>query len=66
MKLKNIYDRELKLLVCEILLGLNLENSSFSHYINTVVIWGKWYINKNKSLRMAVLINNFLKIINPN
>ena len=66
MKLKNIYDRELKLSVREILLGLNLENSSFSHCINTVVIWGKWYINKNKSLRMTVLINNFLKIINPN
>ena len=27
--------------------------------INTVIIWGKWYINKNKSLCEAVLINDF-------
>ena len=61
MKLKDIYDRELKLSICEILLGLNLENSSLSHCINRVIIWGKWYINKNKSLRKVVLINDFLK-----
>ena len=63
IKLKDIYDREIKLSICEILLGLNLENSSLSHCINTVIIWGKWYINKNKSFCKAVLINDFLKII---
>ena len=63
MKLKDIYDTELKLSICDILLGLNLENSSLSHCINTVIIWGKWYINKNKNLHNSVYINDFLKII---
>ena len=63
MKLKDIYDTELKLAICDILLGLNLENSSLSHCINTVIIWGKWYINKNKNLHNSVHINDFLKIV---
>ena len=63
MKLKDIYDTELKLSICDILLGLNLENSSLSHCINTVIIWGKWYINKNKNLHNSVYIIDFLKII---
>ena len=58
MKLKDIYDRELKLPIYEILLGLNLENSSLSHCIDTVIIWRKWYVNKNKGLRKPVLIND--------
>ena len=61
MKLKDIYDTELKLSICDILLGLNLENSSLSHCINTVIICGNWYINKN--LHNSVYINDFLKII---
>ena len=59
MKLKDIYDRELKLSICEILLGLYLENSSLSYCINTVIILGKWYINKNKSLQKTVYIKDF-------
>ena len=54
MKLKNIHDREIKLSICEILLGLNSENFSLSHCINTVIIWGKWYINKTRSFCKAV------------
>ena len=58
MILKDIYERELKLSICHILLGLNLENSSLSHCINTVIIWGKWYIIKSK---LQILENLYSK-----
>ena len=55
MKPKNIYDRELKLSIYEILLGLNLENSSLSHCINTVIITGKNGI----SMKTKVCVRQF-------
>ena len=62
-KLKSTYNREFKFTICEILLGLNMQDSSLSHCINSVIIWGKWYINKNKSCNKAVLFKEFVSVI---
>ena len=63
MKLKNICDRELKFSICEILLGLNLENSSLSYCINTVIIWGNGILINTKAYVRQFSQMIFLKII---